>query len=526
MSKEFDVEQIEGYDLMDEEEKRYFEMYGEEINSQANLVAEENGVNPEEKIKFALMMNSLSLDRSEYIVHGAPLECSMKEKSGNTQKFKYKGTVIKSTYIENEDDSKLMIQEMRAETINDKVPANVTDAKGGLRDSLRIGRNDEVEGKNKISITSFGNCKYANRYKDVREMAGRLDIELPNVSVDILEEKIKDAIMRGCGTCYCMMMLNPEWENMPLDYNWYTESFEVNFSSAGASNILSPASYQQYNGKEGINMMSMLFCRCGGIINAVKSGQDKEESIWEIDEQTLLYEFGDELAYKNWSSEKKLCAEELWKKLVEEEGIDPMFVAGLIGNIYAEGAAGMLQDGLDWKRLGLDIGRMGIISDITQAEIACGSPDEWGIGMIQWSIVDRKKILLSNYESYKSEDGTLSLGQLVAAECETIKDELCLGKEEKSDNSAYKKIYNSTYTKLIESKKNAGDKIKVSTCLLFRDYIIPGTYEEVDRSNDYKEADGVWDKALKAKKLSDVPSICKRTIAAKLAYIYFTEETE
>lgn len=510
MGKEFDVEQIEGYDLMNEEEKRYYEKYKEEINNQADLVAEENDVNPEEQIEIAFIMNSLSSDRREYIVDGAPLECTMQEMSENTQKFKYKGTVIKSVYIENEEDSKLMIQEMRAETINEKVPANITDAKGGLRDSLRIG-------KNKLNIISFGNCKYANRYKDVREMAGRLYIELPSVSVDILEEKIKDAIMSGCGTCYCLMMLNPEWENMPLGHNWCAESFEDNF----------PKSYQQYNEKEGINMMSMLFCRCGGIINAVKSGQDKVESIWEIDEQILLNNFGDNWAYENWSQEKKLCAEELWKRLVIEEGIDPVFVVGLIGNVFAEGAVGMLQSGLNWESsYKLDIKGYDIISKIDQARIACGTPSGWGVGMIQWSHPSRKKILLSNYESYKSEDGKLSLEQLVAAECETIKDELCLGKEEKSNNGGYKKVYNSTYTKLIKGKKNAGDKIEVSTCLLFRDYIKPGTYEEVDKDNDYKVADGVWDEAQKAEEFDDVPSIYKRIIAAKIAYEHFREEAE
>lgn len=82
MSKEFVLEQIDGCELMDEEEKRYFAMYGREINNQADLIAEENDVNPEEKIEFAYMLNSLSSNRSEYIVHGAPLECTMQEKNG------------------------------------------------------------------------------------------------------------------------------------------------------------------------------------------------------------------------------------------------------------------------------------------------------------------------------------------------------------------------------------------------------------------------------------------------------------
>lgn len=518
MGNEFDVEQMEGYDLMNEEEKRYFEKYGEEVSNQADLVAEENDVDPEEQIEFALMMNSLSSDRREYIVHGAPLECTMQEISGKIQKFKYKGSIIKSIYTENEDDSKLMIQEMRAEAINDKVPANIMDAKGGLRDSLRIG-------ENKLNITSFGNCKCASRYKDVREMAERLCIELPDVPVDFLEEKIKDAIISGCGTCFCLMMLNPEWENMPLGYNWYTESFEGNFASAGVSNILSPASYQQYNGKEGINMMSMLFCRGGGIINAVESGQDKVESIWEIDEQTLLYKFGDNWAYENWSLEKKLCAEELWKKLVEEEGIDPMFVAGLIGNLFAEGAAGMLQSGLNWKSYGLDIEGYDIISKIDQARIACGTPSGWGVGMIQWSYPDRKKILLSNYESYKSEDGTLSLEQLVGAECETILDELYIGKEKEEILTDCKYIY-PLYEELKKNNNKTCKKLIFSTCFLFGEYIRPGSTSNVDKENNYELADGVWGKAQKAEEFDDVPSIYKRIIAAKIAYEHFTEETE
>ena len=265
MSKEFDVEQIEGYDLMDEEEKRYFEMYGEEINSQANLVAEENGVNPEEKIKFALMMNSLGSDRSEYIVHGAPLECTMQ--IDNVQKFKYKGSEIKSIFNSDENSGKLIIQEERTETINGVTPANIEDTKGGIRDTV-------ICGEKKINLFSFGNCKYAEDFKVVEGMAERLSKELNNdIPIDVLAEKMKTAMEAGKGSCYCLMMLNSEWENMPLGYNWYTEAFEINFPGAGAANISASTSYQQYNGKEGINMMSMLFCKCGGIINAKESGQ-------------------------------------------------------------------------------------------------------------------------------------------------------------------------------------------------------------------------------------------------------------
>lgn len=268
MSKEFDVEQIEGYDLMDEEEKRYFKMYEEEINSQANLVAEENDVNPEEKIKFALMMNSLSSYKREYIVDEALLECT--KRVDNIQRFMYKGSEIESVFGNVENSRQLIIQEERAETINGMVPANVTDAKGGIRDAITCGE---------LNLISFGNCKYAEEFKDVKEMAERLSEELNNVlSIDELAERMKTEIEAGKGTCYCLMMLNPEWENMPLGYNWYTESFEINFPSVGVANISGSTSYQRYNGKEGINMMSMLFCKCGGIINALESGQTMDET--------------------------------------------------------------------------------------------------------------------------------------------------------------------------------------------------------------------------------------------------------
>lgn len=60
------------------------------------------------------------------------------------------------------------------------------------------------------------------------------------------------------GTCGQLMELNNEWENMPSEVNYftYTDVYDGNSEE-----------------KEGINMMSILFCKHGGLISPVTSGQ-------------------------------------------------------------------------------------------------------------------------------------------------------------------------------------------------------------------------------------------------------------
>lgn len=127
----------------------------------------------------------------------------------------------------------------------------------------------------------------------------------------------------------------------------------------------------------------------------------------------------------------------------------------------------------------------------------------------EWHAYYRQKIMASGWFS-----GALSKEQLIQAEIDTMFTELT------SNDSDFSEIL-PTYEKYYQENNNLSDDITFSACLLFRDYEIPGTYKDVNKKDNYAVADGVWDKAQNAESDSDIPSICKRIIAAKVAYEEF-----
>ena len=101
--------------------------------------------------------------------------------------------------------------------------------------------------------------------------------------IDKIKENIGDC--KKYGTCSQLMDLNDEWENMLSEVNYftYTDVFE------GGSEE-----------KEGINMMSILFCKHGGLILPVTSGQLLDNSLHAIlmkDRNLLIDEELRELGY-------------------------------------------------------------------------------------------------------------------------------------------------------------------------------------------------------------------------------------
>ena len=72
---------------------------------------------------------------------------------------------------------------------------------------------------------------------------------------------LSDNSCKALGTCKALMDLNAHWDNMPSDVSY------MNFSN------------EQYGAVPGINMTSMLFCRHGGIITPVNSGQIARKEI-------------------------------------------------------------------------------------------------------------------------------------------------------------------------------------------------------------------------------------------------------
>lgn len=70
------------------------------------------------------------------------------------------------------------------------------------------------------------------------------------------------------------MKLNESWENLPLAGEYLTGYFNIPPDLVEYERDRCSPSYLRFNGKEEINMMSMLFCQFGGgIITAQESGQ-------------------------------------------------------------------------------------------------------------------------------------------------------------------------------------------------------------------------------------------------------------
>lgn len=85
-------------------------------------------------------------------------------------------------------------------------------------------------------------------------------------------EEIKDILKKGVGTCYCFMNLNEMWENLPTEI---ADSISGKLPNFGIEGFFTRPHYFKFDEEEGINMMSMLFCKFGGgCITALESGQD------------------------------------------------------------------------------------------------------------------------------------------------------------------------------------------------------------------------------------------------------------
>ena len=187
----------------------------------------------------------------------------------------YHGNIITSKPVPTYDMSALQLPEDREEDTNGLVFANVSDTTGGLRGEL-------LTKGGKLNLTSFGNCKCLgeNNLIQVEEIAEKIYRALVNSRGynGTTKEEVINGILKALesnkGTCYCCMLLNSEWENLPVEYDYMDNAFHAELPMAGVSKVLFSESYMQFGGREGINMMSMLFCQYGGgIISAKESGQ-------------------------------------------------------------------------------------------------------------------------------------------------------------------------------------------------------------------------------------------------------------
>ncbi len=224
----YDVRQIEGNENMSQEEKEYFSKSWTTMGDQEEIIADKYDLDSETmRDEFADIMNDLVNNKGEYIVNGALLKCSMQMDVDSVQKLSYKGTDIISRAQITEEMFMLKLPENRAEDAGGNVFANVEDTVGGMRDEVG-------EEGHQLNIVSFGNCKRLEE-EDIMSIAEFMcnDWHLADnkawrtFSKDEIAEKIKEAIKQGKGTCYCGMLLNPEWENLPTKYDFATDSFQM-----------------------------------------------------------------------------------------------------------------------------------------------------------------------------------------------------------------------------------------------------------------------------------------------------------
>ena len=260
MSKKYDVDNIVGNEFMDESEREFFEKYAEAIERQEKNIGEQHEmkIGSSELDKLLVELEEEE-NKKEYVVQGALLWC---DKSIMQKRTLSNGNeTLESIPVGMEYASRIQVDENRVELIGDLVPACVDDYIGGLRGKDTI-KNDQ------LNIHSFGNCSAIKEKAELDQL-----IEMAGMGAEKKEEIIK-AIDSGWGTCYCFMQLKNKWENLALVGEYMTGEMDNPIAIINKKYLLDP-SYMKFNGKEGINMMSMLFCDYGGgIITAQESGQN------------------------------------------------------------------------------------------------------------------------------------------------------------------------------------------------------------------------------------------------------------
>ncbi len=257
-NKEYEMEK--GFDdinrnFLDEDSKEFLDNYEDELEVQRERIANENDIDDEDILDQ--LLSRLNYLKNEYVVEGAQLTCTRCTKERRT--LKYKGDVINCDFDNKKSRDRIYVLEERSEEINGYVPVNVKDCKGGLL--------DDSEKDESVNIVSMGNCVFFSEGKDIEEI-------ISESGCTNKPEEILEALNKGLGSCYCFMRLNKEWENVPLVI---TDGLVGQFRlpGAGIDRVLNTPSYMKFNGKEGINMMSMLFCNLGGgCITPLESGQD------------------------------------------------------------------------------------------------------------------------------------------------------------------------------------------------------------------------------------------------------------
>ena len=237
----------------------------------------------------------------EYLIHGACLRCT-------------KGMLNQNKA---DDETTITLNKYSAEAENKRLYTilDVKENPMSLKDNLWYATvKDTIKGQNIIPFRC--NC-----------------VEKPNRLSEI--ERIKDNIddCKENGVCKNLMNLNEEWDNMELsdgDQYLIKKNIKENTYTAGVGQMLGGIN-PEIEDAEGITMTSILFCKHGGLIYPVTSGQDESMGMVFALPCTA---YGEHAGSLTWE-QMRMNAEFIFKYL-SNKGWSTKAICGLMGNIYKE----------------------------------------------------------------------------------------------------------------------------------------------------------------------------------------------
>lgn len=311
------------------------------------------------------------------------------------------------------------------------------------------------------------------------------------------ESEIVDAIKAGKGLCYCFMNLNDEWENLAMAGEYLTGMDQI--SCAGTAKIFA-SSYMKFNGKEGINMLSMLFCPYGGgIITAKESGQHiKMRKI--LDDVISVKEKNGRI----WTDDEMYIAKYMTLRMLNQ-GYSLEIIAGMIGNVVNEGKPGYFESSaykdlskkpdylvhMDSQHAYNTLVSGKLLTDVgtnilEQLKIANGCSTElhmFGLGTNQWTGARGERLIMKYIEKFGN-NAFPTQEECAETEVDFMLEEL---------NTIFDDVINDCINETMG--KSNEEKIDVITRIIMDDYEKPS----VRNLNDRQDSASAWYEVLMEK---------------------------
>lgn len=276
----------------------------------------------------------------------------------------------------------------------------IADQSDTERTHIRLCVSENAQGNDPEGSMSVGGLAYAT----VKDTIKGKNIIPPYCNCKIAADRsaeiariMADPERRKHGVCIHLMQLNDEWRNLwkpGQSYLSKTNRAPVTLTDGSGEEVGEPET------AEGITMTSMLFCRHGGIIMPVTSGQ-VIETVYDFEKIDKIVEPSGEV----WQEETVYIARYVSRCMLDKE-YPIEIIAGVVGNIVNEGRFGMFEFSLYKSRpkpkylchmddchayatlaSGKSLSDVGTgILEQLKGVGQCNSEDHsYGLGAVQWS---------------------------------------------------------------------------------------------------------------------------------------------